>query len=100
MGDEGLEILSSGKIFDNLEELNLASNNIGDLGVENFVTSPSYPNLKKLNLRRNCITLKGVKLICNSALPTQLEFINLDYNENMNKQAIHMYYNTFGERAF
>jgi len=60
---DGVQSLLSGKIAENLEELNLAANKFSDEGVRIIAENSNLRNLKVLNLSQNMIGDEGAKAI-------------------------------------
>jgi len=75
IGDEGLEVLASGK-WPLLEDLNLVVTNITAAGLELIIDKSDWPNLKKLNVAQNNIGNKGLEVLMSRNWPL-LEALNL-----------------------
>ncbi len=89
--ENGVKVICRSKIFENLEILKLASNNIGKLGPLYFANS-IIKNLRHLDLSNNDIKADGVTNLFSGKKNNfeYLEYLNLSNNKILNQGIINL----------
>lgn len=84
---EDMDYFGSSEAFADLHTLCLWYNQLGDAGIKQFLDKARLPRLRRLNLNNNQITYRGAKALAESPLLSQLDELQLSYNDQLDEKA-------------